>query len=275
MQSPIGHIITWRVPTRVPLDSLRAAMAEAGIPEALAGDLHPRHALARALREMAHGQPRIVRRLPTDDQDRPRMQLTREYLTKLGLDYQRECVLTLDGGVVRGDDAAIVTEAQRLLREHIETRMTHDLTRLVQRVVSEAGTDLIPVREAGGAYFVPAGAGVVAQLAVLLERIGGKLCLFAVTLGHGTEESIANTLADYLIGQIGEFRESIKGLGEDTRADVRTRRLERIAGLKQRLSSYRTLLGAIADRVAGVLREAEGDLLAKIGESAGSSVGRA
>src|SRR5574341_2294218 len=87
---PIGHIITWRVPPRVDLNTLRAAMTEADIPEELAGDLHPRHALARALREMAQGQPRIVRRLPADDQDRPRMQLTREYLSSAGLDYKRE-----------------------------------------------------------------------------------------------------------------------------------------------------------------------------------------
>lgn len=263
---PIGHIITWRVPARVSLDSLRAAMSEAGIPEALAGDLHPRHALARALREMAQGQPRIVRRLPADDQDRPRMQLTREYLSGVGLAYERESVLTLDGGVVRGDHAGIATEAQRLLQEHIDTRLTNDLTRLVQRVVEEAGTDLVPVREQGGAYFVPAGAAVVAKLAILLERIAGKLSTFAVTIGHGTDQSIADTLADYLISQIGEFRKSIEGLGEDARSDVRTRRIERIATLRQRLDGYRTLLAASADRVAGVLSEAEGALLAKIGE---------
>ncbi len=263
---PIGHIITWRVPARIPLDSLRSAMAEAGIPEDLAGDLHPRHALARALREMAQGKPRIVCRLPADAQDRPRMQLTREYLSGIGMEFERESVLTLDGTVVRGDVAEIATEARRLLLEHIDTRMTNDLTRLVQRVVSEAGTDLIPVREQGGAYFVPAGAAVVAQLAILLERIGGKLQMFAVTIGHGSDESIANTLADYLINQIGEFRTSIKDLGEDSRSDVRTRRIERIGSLKQRLGSYRTLLAASAERVAQVLSEAEGELLAKIGE---------
>lgn len=269
---PIGHIITWRVPTRISLDALRAAMTEAGIPEDLAGDLHPRHALARALRELAHGQPRIVRRLPPDQQDRPRMQLTREYLNSVGLNYEREAVLTLDGTVVRGDHAAIATEAQRLLEEHIATRLTNDLTRLVQRVVAEAGTDLIPVREQGGAYFVPAGAAVVAQLAVLLDRIGGRISMFAVTIGHGTDESIANTLAEYLIGQITEFRASIEGMGEDARSDVRARRIERIASLRQRLGSYRTLLAASADRVAEVLRQAEGDLLARIGETAGAVV---
>jgi hypothetical protein len=269
---PIGHIITWRVPARVTLDSLRAAMSEAGIPEELAGDLHPRHALARALHEMAHGQPRIVRRLPADDQDQPRMQLTREYLSKVGLEYQRECVLTLVGSVVRGDDAAIAVEAQRLLEEHIGTRLTSDLTRLVQRVVEDSGTDLIPVREQGGAYFVPAGAAVVAKLAILLERIAGRISMFAVTIGHGSDESIANTLADYLINQIGEFRTSIEGLGEDARSDVRARRIERIGALRMRLDSYRTLLAASADRVANVLREAEGDLLARIGEQAGAHV---
>lgn len=269
---PIGHIITWRVPTRVSLDALHSAMTEAGIPEELAGDLHPRHALARALHEIAQGQPRIVRRLPADDQDRPRMQLTREYLSNVGLEYKRECLLTLDGTVVRGDDAAIAVEAQRLLEEHIGTRLTNDLTRLVQRVVAEAGTDLIPVREQGGAYFVPAGAAVVAQLAILLDKIGGRVSMFAVTIGHGTDQSIADTLAEYLIGQIGEFRKSIEDLGEDSRSDVRARRIERIGSLKQRLGSYRSLLAASAERVAEVLRQAEGDLLARIGETAGAVV---
>lgn len=263
----VGHVVTWRVPSKVALAALVAALGEAGIPEDMAGDLHPRHALARALRDLAREAPRIARRLAPDASGRPRMQLTREYTRGAGLEYDREAILTLDGVNVLPDEPAaqpVATEAARLLSEHLGQRLTSDLTRLVQRVVESAGTDLVPIRDQGGAYFIPRGAAVVAQLSVLLERIGGKLALFAVTLGHGSDDSIATTLADYLLGQIAELRASCAEVGADARSDVRARRLDKVAGLRSRLGAYRTLLAATAENVGTALDAAETELLAKL-----------
>lgn len=263
-QQPLGHIITWKVPAKVALDALHSAMQDAGIPEELAGDLHPSHALSRALREIAREQPRVVRRLPKVEDGSSRFQLTREYLEEQGIGYEREAVLTLVDGRVSGDNAEIVSKASDLLTEHLGQRLTSDLTRLVQRVVTKAGTDLIPVREQGGAYFVPAGHAVVVQLAILLEKVGGQLKTFAVTLGHGTEQSVAETVTEYLLGQIGELREAMRGVTSESRKDAKQKRLARVGELKQRLESYQSLMAGYADRVGQEVQKVENEVLAAI-----------
>jgi hypothetical protein len=268
MDKPIGHIVTWRVPQKVALDALRISMQEAGIDEKLAGDLHPRHALARALREIAREQPRVVRRFKNGEEGVLKFQLTREYLEEQGIEYRREAVLRLQDGQVTGDEPVIVERARDLLTAHLAQRLTSDLTRLVQRVVSAAGTDLIPVREQGGAYFVPEGHAVVLQLAALLEKIGGKLSMFSVTLGHGTEQSVAETVTDYLLGQIDELREAMKDVTSDSRSDVKARRLARVGELKQRLATYGTLLAGYAERVGQEVSKIETEVLAVLTKQA-------
>jgi hypothetical protein len=277
---PAGHIITWKVPSSVPVASLTAAMAAAHIPAELAGDLQPRHALSRAMRDLVKNQPRIARRLPKDDFGRPRMQITLEHLNGERLEYSREAIVTLmdDGRVVvsdaanTADCAALGTEVDRLLGEHLAKRLTNDLTRLVQRVVDQAGADLVPVREQGGAYFVPQGHDVVERLRILIEGIGGRLNTFAVTLGHGSEESIADTLAEYLLGQIKELKDSVADIGPGSRADVRNRRIQRAGELRQRLDSYRSLLAASADRVTTELERVDAQLMAAVAEAVGATM---
>jgi len=80
------------------------------------------------------------------------------------------------------------------------------------------------------------------------------------TVDNGSPE----TLADYLISQVSEFRESIQQIDAKTRTDVRARRLERVAELKTRLGNYKGLLQASAERVGKVLQDAEAELLQRI-----------
>lgn len=281
--TPAGHIVAWKVPSSVPVDSLTKAMQAAAIPAELLGDLQPRHALARAMRDMVKSSPRIARRLPKDDLGHPRMQITVESLKGERLEYTREAIVTLmDTGTVAvsdttasataADNAALAGEVDRLLGEHLAQRLTNDLTRLVQRVVNQAGADLVPVREQGGAYFVPHGHDVVDRLRTLLEGIGGRLNTFAVTLGHGSEDSIADTLADYLLGQIKELKDSVNDLTPETRADVRQRRMQRAGELRQRLDAYRSLLSASAERVGNELERVDNALISAVAQAVGATM---
>jgi hypothetical protein len=254
-------------------------MVAAAVPAELAGDLQPRHALARAMRDVVKSQPRLARKLPKDEFGRPRVQLTIESLNGQTLEYTREAVVTLlDTGSVAvtetsgGDAAVLASEVDRLLGEHLAQRMTGDLTRLVQRIVDAAGADLVPVREQGGAYFVPAGHDVVDRLRLLLEGIGGRLQTFAVSIGHGSDASIADTLSDYLLGQIRELKESVAELTPETRADVRQRRMTRAAELRQRLDAYRSLLSVSADRVSSELERVDTALVAAVAQAVGATM---
>jgi hypothetical protein len=122
------------------------------------------------------------------------------------------------------------------------------------------------VREQGGAYFVPQGHGLISQIRLVLDAIGGELSTFACTLGHGSDASVANTITDYMLKQIGELQEAVNELNEKgIRSDVKSRRLTRVAELRERVGAYATLVGTQADALTRAIDVAEATLLAKLG----------
>ena len=262
----LGQIVSWRVPTSVSVDTLRAALGAARLDPELAGDLHPRYVLARALRDMKSG--RVICRLKQIDENTVSFQLTLQQAGATQVDYKREAVVTLDlhSGVVTADDPGIEAKARELVREHAAKRLTNDLTRLVQHVYDKHRADLIPIRDQGGAYFVPdLHKALVDQSRLFLLAIGGRLNSFAVRLGcSDTAESVAESMAEYLQRLIEEFRVSCADITMDSRRDVVNRRNERAAELRRRLECYRGLLGAAATGIDTAIETAEKELLAKI-----------
>ena len=262
----LGQIVAWRVPSSVSVDTLRAALAAARLNPDLAGDLHPRYVLARALRDMKSG--RVICKLKQIDENTVSFQLTLQQAGATQVDYQREAVVTLDlrSSVINADNPLIETIARDLVKEHAAKRLTNDLTRLVQHVYDQHRADLIPIRDQGGAYFVPdQHRALVDQSRVFLFAIGGRLNSFAVRLGcSDTAESVAESMADYLQRLITEFRESCADVTVDSRRGVVNRRNEQAAELRRRLECYRGLLGAAATGIDTAIDEAEKELLAKI-----------
>jgi hypothetical protein len=266
----LGQIVTWRVPSQVSVDQLRAALTAANLEQDLAGDLHPQHVLSRALRDMKAG--RVIAKLQRVDDDHVRFQLTRQHIDDAGASYEREALVTLDlrTSYVTADDAAIAEQARALVAEHTAKRLTNDVSRLIQRVYDTHRADLIAIREQGGAYFVPdTHKALVDATRTLLASIGGKLQSFAVRLGCAdTAESVAGALADHLSAMVTELRESCAALTTDSRADVINRRTGRIAELRRRLDCYHGLLGAYTGTISAAIADTERDLLARIAQPA-------
>lgn len=262
----LGQIVTWRVPAQVGIDKLRNALAAAALSPDLAGDLHPKNVLRRALADMKAG--RVIAKLQDVDTDRVRFQLTRERVNGTAADYQREALVTLNlrTGIVESDEHGIEEQARALVREHTAKRLTSDISRLIQRLFDDRKADLIPIREQGGAYFVPdAQRALVDAIRTLLKEIGGNLASFAVKFGCAeTAESIAESLADHLRGMVTELRDSCAGLTHETRGDVINRRTARITELRRRLANYAGLLGAYSGSIEGAINEAETALLAQV-----------
>ncbi len=150
-ESKLGTIVTWKAPTAVRLDDLRAALAAAGFPLDYAPDLRPQNVLARALRDMRQG--RVITRLQRVDHDTMRFQLTRVHTNAHAADYDREAVVTLDlrSCVVSADDPQIERRARELVAEHASRRVTSDLSRMIQRIFDDRRADLVSIREQGGA----------------------------------------------------------------------------------------------------------------------------
>lgn len=263
----IGHIITWQSPTTVMLAVLRDALVKASLDAKLARDLHDYSKLARTARGMTKhtsGSKRIARPV----EGRRARQLTRERQSANadgGLIYDREAMLAVDDhGALKCDAPELSAAASAEFALVGDRRTASDVTRLVKRVVESAGSDLMPLRDQGGVYFVPSGHAVVTQLSTLLSAIGGSLRTFACTMGDGSTASVASVVSDYLLGEIKELRASVDELDSDARADVKSRRLARLGELRTKLSAYATLLATSARRVADELDQADKLIVTKL-----------
>jgi hypothetical protein len=267
--TPVGFIISWQVPSTVSLVALRHGISAAGHdPFDLAPDLKPASLVARTAGLIAKQfTTKDVKRLARKVEHTER-QITREDHDALGLTYSAEDRIGFDestGQVVNQHGVGVIEQTE------IETtRRASDVTRVVQTIVEQAGSDLIPVRKQGGAYFVPAGHTVIDRARSVVEAVGGRLEQFACTIGHGdasdrTGQSVATVITDYLLGQIGELQAAVDELNEaGIRSDVKSRRLTRVAELRDRLGAYASLLGAQASGLTTALDKAEATLLAKL-----------
>ncbi|MDB4881262.1 MAG: hypothetical protein JWL95_28 [Gemmatimonadetes bacterium] len=268
MNTPVGFIVSWRVPAIVTLADLRAGLCTAGLDPDMAPDLKPASLVSRSASFIARTTSgKDARRLarPVGPASR---QITLEQTGANALTYTREAAIGFDGatGKLECDDPTIAATLDDTAAHISETRTASDVTRIVQRIVEEAGTDLIPVREQGGAYFVPQGSGVIEKVATVLEAIGGELSRFACTIGHGSDTSVANTITDYMLKQITELQEAVSELNEaGIRSDVKSRRLSRVAELRERVGAYATLVGTQAEALTRAIDVAEATLLAKLG----------
>lgn len=258
----LGQIVSWKCPSQVRLDVLRDGLRQSGLANDMVAELAPRNAMTRALREMSDS--RVIRKLRLDNSLLV-FQITHEDRGTKEITYNKEAevAVNIDTGAVLATDAAIEQQARTLLAEHIGKRLTHDLTALVQRLFDQHQADLIPIRDAGGAYFVPDHHhALVTQVRTLLTAIGGSLRSFSVRLGDGdTSASVAESMAEYFNGLLEDFHKSIAELTSDSRHDVLVRRAAKIAELRQKLSCYRGLLQQFASTIDDSIAKSEQTLL--------------
>ena len=259
----LGCIVSWEVPTTVRLNTLRAALTMAGLDQALAGELAPRHALGRALKHM-EGE-RIIRRLrKTEFGLTFQLNMIVESCGSVQYPHETDVLLT-NAGVIECSDYGILCKARELLNDALDIRITNDLSRLVQRIFDMNRADLIPIRKQGGAYFVPnSHAALVDSVRDLLNGIGGKMLSFAVKLGSGeTSRSVADSLSEYLLNAIQELRTNVAALDNPSLGTL-DRRANSICELKLKLGNYHGLLLGLAESVQHELDAAQTELLDRV-----------
>lgn len=270
--SPAGFIVSWHVPSVVNVNDLRTGVALTGrnsmefVPDLKPASLVSRSAgfLARAL--ATKDTRRLARKV-----EHTKRQITAEHVDASGLTYSRDAAIEYDETTGKlKSDVFSTSNLDPIAREIDSTRKAGDVTRVVQRIVEEAGSDLIPVRENGGAYFIPAGHRIIDDVRTVLEAVGGSMMQFACTIGHGadadrTGQSVATVITDYLLKNIEELRTAVEELGErHIRSDVRRNRLTRVSELRDRLHAYASLIGASGERIEQELARAEEVFLAKL-----------
>src|SRR5262249_31153764 len=157
----------------------------AGLDEAVARELAPRHAFTRACRKLE--KDRVIRKI-SEDEDSITFQFTREQKQGNEFQYTREDVLGLakkTGVVACHFSKALEAQPQEELDRAITTRTGADLGAIVQKLC-EKEADLVPIRDAGGAYIVPGKRQEFLQkLYQFAKSVGGSLRRYPI-LG-GTE----------------------------------------------------------------------------------------
>lgn len=261
----LGQIVSWQVPKEVSISDLRDALRAADLDPGMAADMAPQNALKRAFAQMKEG--RIIRQLRRDG-DEIWFQFTAEHLDDKEVTYDKEAELSLDvsTGWVWCSVDELRDQASQLLCEHQNKRMTSDLTRLVQKIYESRLADLIPIREQGGAYFVPdMHREVVDKTRTLLREIGGNLRTFAVRLGSDdTSESVAESLNEYLVQLVEQFKASCADVTGDSSDRIVDHRQNRLAELRRKLECYQGLLGEWSGAIQSHIESAEQEFLRKI-----------
>src|SRR5437764_10555074 len=246
----LGEIITWScAKVRIRHLDLIEALRGSGLDESVARELAPRHAFARACKKLS--EARIIRQVSEDDTT-IKFQFTAEHRDGDRFSYDLETMLTLDkaSGRVTCDLAGLATLAQEELDRCLEARTGGDVTRIIQKLF-ERRADLFPIREQGGAYFVPQEhAHFTDQVQAFLGRLGGTMHRFPVPAGTPEgDRSVKESVAAGLAALVAEHRQAIEAFGEDARASTLERAAERIRRTRFKVEAYATLLAEHKERL--------------------------
>ena len=267
----LGEVIAWVCPgLAVAHAELVRALEAAGLDPAVARELAPRHAFARACKRLS--DQRIIRPV-AEDAASIKFQFTQETRADDRYEYRMETTLTLDKqtGAVSCELPGLATLAQEELDRCVAVRTGSDVTRVVQKLF-ERQADLFAVRPGGGCYFVPRQhAAFTDKIQDFLNRVGGRLLRFPVPAGTDEgDRSVTQAVADGLAAVVAEHRAAVAQFGTDTRADTLGRAAERIRTTKFKLQTYAEYLSGERERLDRAVAEAEGELRAKVAETAGT-----
>jgi hypothetical protein len=261
-----GEIVSWKSPKECDFSDLVNSLVNAGLDATVAKALLARNAFIRGIRSME--EKRIIRKV-RENQDEIVFQLNRieKDSNGDGYEYPHETEISLEksSGRVTCPDKNLEHDVQVLLNAEMERRTSGDITKVVQTLFQRAGSELIPIREQGGAYFVPAHmTQFVDKVVQFLGDIDGSVRRFGGLSGDGTRESLADAIGDHFETMIKEFRDTIQSLNQETSDDVRKRRSEKLDQIRQQLESYRGLLQLSAEEIGSQLDQAEREMFSKL-----------
>jgi hypothetical protein len=263
-----GEVITWQAGGEQPYRAVVAALASSGLDETVAREMLPRHAFARACREL--GRERVIN-LIDETAGELEFQFNRQAFDKDSKEYtfplEAKLRLSKETGDVHATSAELQLAAKDLLDRKIATRTPGDIGQVVQRLFDREGgafPDLYPIRPQGGAYFVPARyADFVGRVERFLGELGGLVHRFPVPRGvpagdRSVSEIVANGIRGVVEGyarDVAELKFNARDRGWEARADRIRLAREKVEVLKEYLAGQTDALDAALQRVDGALKE--------------------
>jgi hypothetical protein len=139
-----------------------------------------------------------------------------------------------------------------------------DVSETVTAVIGGGAAGLIPLRERGGAYFVPRDyRAAVDRAAEILGRCGGRMLRFQV--GEADRASAAEAIAAHVEGLAAELSAEVAEL---TREGAIAARAQRIDELRAYIGAHSTVLADLAARCEAALAAAERDIERALADAA-------
>lgn len=262
-----GRIVKFDIDGPCTIDSLRLGLKLAGLGEDKAKDMLPRHAWARACKELKAG--RIIS-VVKEEGNFIYFQFTEEALAGDRLQYSFQAVMELNkitGDVTSGDDPALALKAKSLVLAALPVRTKADITRLIHRIFREQKGDLASW-DGGGSYFVfQEHEHIVDAIEVLLNTIGGSVSSLKISVDGSdpkTQKSLAATMTDHLNGLVEEFKESCLTFSTDTDAEVLERRSDMLEVLRGKIELYADVLAEQAETMREAVQEADREMRARV-----------
>lgn len=255
----LGIIVTWSSGpdgSTHKQSQVTAALTAANLDSKYSRELLPRHGFARAARKLS--DERIIE-IFSQNETEIVFQFTKMHLGDAEWEYNREAFVVLNKitGTVTSDNHGLAVTAQAALDDAMEARTTADITRIVQRLF-EDHSDLIPIRDAGGVYFVPQEHSLFAdKVEMFLKALGGRLDRIPVPEGtEAGDRAIQNAVGGAMEKLIEDHMLAVKGFEVNTRKDTIARAADKIRDTRVRIEAYAHYLG-----------ERQKDLLNKIEEA--------
>lgn len=255
----LGCIVTWSSgpdgSTHKQSD-VTAALTKAGLDPAISRELAPRNAFARAAKKLSDERVIDVFKQQGDEMV---FQFTKMHLGEVEWEFNREAFMALNKitGTVTSDNHDLAIVAQAELDSAMETRTTADITRIVQRLFEEHA-DLIPVRDAGGVYFVPQEhAEFTERVSIFLEALKGRIDCIPVPEGTPAgDKAIQNAVAGTMDKLIDDHMLAVKMFEPNTRKDTIERAADKIKTTRVKIEAYAHYLGERQKDLLGKIKDA-------------------
>jgi len=265
-QKMLGEIVTWNAKSdkEHSYTSVTKALSAVGLDPDVAKKIMPQHAFSRACKELEEA---AIFDIVRNGQDEVRFQLTKKTLTNEEWEYAKDTELTLNKttGVVICKKKNLEAAAQKLVIEYMEARNTSDITKVVQTLFEE-NSEIFPIRDQGGAYFIPKEKlDFVYKVEEFLEKLGGRLNRFAIAAGsEQSNTAVKNSMADTILKVVKEHEEAIESFTLNTRADTMAAQGVRIKESRVKVEAYSHYLKERSEELLKVIDKANKKLKIKI-----------
>lgn len=270
-----GEIITWSAGGEQAFANVTKALHTAGLSDEVAKEMLPKHAWTRASQKLA--KERVILLVDDSQDGKLTFQINRVLVKDKAATFPAEARLTLDlksGKVECDESAGLAAAAQEALDRAIAVRTAGDITQIVQRLFDREGgafPDLYPIRQQGGAYFVPARYDhFTNKIEQFLDAMGGGINRFPVPKGATAsgDRSVAGIVLDGVKAVVAGYKLEASGFDmEKTRESTFDRKIETVRQAREKLLELRAFLGANVETLDAELEEIDGTIKKAAGEA--------